>query len=418
MNCKEIYVSISLQDKIFFIGKVWCYSKNGKESASFEYSRNWLTNPESFALEPALKLIEGVAHTPGNHIIFGSIGDSAPDRWGRVLMRRVETILAKEKNKTPRTLTEADYLLGVNDIARQGALRFSKNLNGPYLKENVNSSIPPLIELPKLLSAAENFIGSKDTIQDLKLLLTPGSSLGGARPKASIIDNDKTLAIAKFPKKDDEYNNVLWEAVALSLAKKAKINTSIWRIEAVMNKPVLVIKRFDRYRENRIPFISAMSMLQAKDNEQHSYIEIAYSLAEYGACPEEDMRELFRRIIFNILISNTDDHLRNHGFLYESKKGWKLSPVYDINPVPSHIKEHILSTNIDFNSNYASIHTALSIIEEFRLKKQEAITIIKEVASAVLEWKHTAKQLKISEKEIEYMSSAFEHDQLRKAQSI
>jgi serine/threonine-protein kinase HipA len=255
---------------------------------------------------------------------------------------------------------------------------------------------------------------SGENAADLKLLLAPGSSLGGARPKASVIDKDKTLAIAKFPRKDDEYNSVLWEAVALTLAKKAKINTPVWRVETILKKAVLIIKRFDREKENRIPFLSAMSMLQAKDNEQRSYLEIAYAITEHGSYPKQDLEELYRRMIFNILISNTDDHLRNHGFLYENKNGWKLSPVYDINPTPHEIKAHILSTSIDFNSNHASIETALSVIDEFRLSKKKAILIIKEVATAVSSWRKIAKRFKLTEKEIVLMASAFEHSEMKK----
>jgi serine/threonine-protein kinase HipA len=355
MNSKEIYISISIQGKTYIVGKLWGHSRNGRQSASFEYDASWLNNPQKFVLEPALKLTQGVMHTMNSLMLFGSIGDCAPDRWGRVLMRHAEIMRAKQENETPRSLTEIDYLLGVNDFARQGALRFSKTLNSPYLKESAQNSIPPLIQLPKLLSAAQNFEESNENEQELKLLLAPGSSLGGARPKASIIDKDESLAIAKFPKKDDESNAVLWEAVTLSLAKEAKINTPIWRIETILDKAVLIIKRFDRENKIRIPFLSAMSMLQAKDNEQRSYLEIAYSLSEHGSCPDEDIKELYRRIIFNILVSNTDDHLRNHGFLYEGQKGWRLSPVYDINPTPIQINARLLSTNIDFDSNQASL---------------------------------------------------------------
>jgi len=418
MNSKEIYISISIQGKTYIVGKLWGYLRNGRQSASFEYDASWLNNPQKFALEPALKLMQGVLHTTESFELFGSIGDCAPDRWGRVLMRRAEIMRAKQENETPRSLTEIDYLLGVNDFARQGALRFSKTIDSPYLKESAQNSIPPLIQLPKLLSAAQNFEESSENEQELKLLLDPGSSLGGARPKASIIDKDASLAIAKFPKKDDESNAVLWEAVTLSLAKEAKINTPIWRIETILDKAVLIIKRFDRGNEIRIPFLSAMSMLQAKDNEQRSYLEIAYSLSEHGSSPNEDMKELFRRIVFNILVSNTDDHLRNHGFLYESQKGWRLSPVYDINPTPIQIKARLLSTNIDFDNNQASLETALSVIEEFRLSKKEAVEIIKEVANAVTNWRKTAKCFKLSDKEIDYMSSAFEHSETKKAKDF
>ena len=171
--------------------------------------------------------------------------------------------------------------------------------------------------LPKLLSATERFLEDDESADDLKLLLAPGSSLGGARPKASVHDRDGTLAIAKFPRKDDEFNIVVWEAVALTLARNAGIKVPLWRLENILEKPVLIIKRFDRSNNGRIPFLSAMSMLDAQDNEQHSYLEIAYALAQNGAAPVDDMEELWRRIVFTVMISNTDNHLRNHGFVYE-----------------------------------------------------------------------------------------------------
>ena len=418
MSEKLIYVHLSLKQKPYFVGRLWCRTKDGRESASFEYAQEWLNNSARFSLEPALALAKGTFHTNSEHAIFGAIGDSAPDRWGRVLMRRAEISFAKEQKRTPKTLTESDYLLGVNDEARQGALRFTETPGGKYLADAVVNSIPPLIELPKLLSASQHFLASKENISDLKLLLAPGSSLGGARPKASIIDKDKSLAIAKFPKKDDEYNTVLWEAVSLALAKASKIDTPVWRVEKILGKDVLVVKRFDRNNKERIPFLSAMSMLQAKDNESRSYLEIAYSLLECGAFPKSDTKELFRRIVFNILISNTDDHLRNHGFLLESQKGWRLSPVYDVNPTPIQIKSRNLSLNINFNDNAASLDTALSVIEELRIPLQEAKSIIREVASSIKNWRQTAKKFKLSDKEIDYMSSAFEHEELEKAKKV
>ncbi len=200
---------------------------------------------------------------------------------------------------------------------------------------------------------------------------------------------------------------MIWEAIALTLAKKAKINVTSWRLERILNKPVLIIKRFDRKQQQRIPFLSAMSMISAKDNEQHSYLELAYALEQYGAALEMDLAELWRRIVFTIMISNTDDHLRNHGFLYEYQKGWRLSPIYDINPTPLEIKPPILTTAIDFNDTTASIEIALSVANEFRLKKAAAVTIIKEVARAVKTWRKTATTFGISKQECDWMSSAF-----------
>jgi len=327
-------------------------------------------------------------------------------------MRRGEVLEAKSKNRSSRTLLEIDYLLGVNDEVRQGALRFSVLPEEKvFLAPKQKASIPPLVDLPKLLSAAERFTADNESEADLKLLLAPGSSLGGARPKASVRDKDGSLAIAKFPKKDDEFNIVVWEAVTLTLAKKAGIKASSHRLETILGKPVLIIGRFDRKDRQRRPFLSAMSMLGAKDNEQHSYLEIAYALAQYGASPEEDMKELWRRIVFTIMVSNTDDHLRNHGFIYERYKGWRLSPAYDINPTPVEIAPRILTTSIDFYDNSASLETAMSVAKDFRLKTEEALSIIKEVSLAVKQWREVASEFGLSKRECDGMSSAFVYEE-------
>jgi len=406
---REIFVYITLGENNIFIGRLWFHSRKGKESASFEYDKSWLIHPERFALEPALKLTEGVFHTGIDQDIFGAIGDSAPDRWGRVLMRRAEFRRAKSKKETVRALSEADYLLGVSDELRQGALRFSEKINGEFLSPKNKNSIPPLVDLPKLLVASDKFIDDKENSEDLRLLLAPGSSLGGARPKSSVLDKNGHLAIAKFPRRDDIFEVEKWEAVALTLARNAGITTPLFSLETINKKPVLIVKRFDRIKKIRVPFLSAMSMLQARDHEQHSYLEIADALSQYGANPDEDMKQLWRRIVFNVLISNTDDHLRNHGFLYENQKGWRLSPAYDLNPTPTEIKPRILTTAIDFNNNSASLETALSVAKYFRLNKNETKKIIKEVKKSTTKWCEVAKNFKLKKKEIDRMASAFEH---------
>ncbi len=412
MSSKEVIVSISLGGENIRVGTLWFHMRGAKEAASFEYDKVWLTHPEKFPLEPALKLTEGAFHTGADFSLFGAIGDSAPDRWGRVLMRRAEITRAKSEGVTPRTLSEIDYLLGVNDEARQGALRFSVHpFETVFLKQKDEASIPPLVYLPRLLSATERFISADESAEDLKLLLAPGSSLGGARPKASVRDLDGSLAIAKFPRQDDEWSVVVWEAVALTLAKNAGINVPSWRLETILEKPVLIIKRFDRDVGQRIPFLSAMSMLGAKDNEQHSYIEMSYALAQHGAAPEEDMLELWRRIVFTIMISNTDDHLRNHGFIYERYKGWRLSPAYDMNPTPIDIKPRILTTSIDFDNTFASLETAMLVAKDFRLSQNVSHNIITEVVSAVNKWRQVALELGVSKRECDRMESAFGHEE-------
>jgi serine/threonine-protein kinase HipA len=266
------------------------------------------------------------------------------------------------------------------------------------------------------LAATERIINDdNDDDEDLRLLLAPGSSLGGARPKASVRDRDGALVIAKFPHKDDEFNTVAWEAVALSLAAKARIATAQSRLEQIAEKPVLLLRRFDRDGAVRIPFLSAMSMLGAKDNESHSYLEIVDALRQSGARPKEDMHELWRRIVFTIMISNSDDHMRNHGFLYAGPDGWVLSPAYDLNPVPLDIKPRVLSTAIDLDDQTASLDVALSVANYFELKTSQAHEIAAEVAVSVSGWREEAARMGLTARECERMASAFEHPDLTAA---
>ena len=414
----EVYVYVDIAGTPHLAGRLWARVRKGRESATFEYDSGWLEYADRFSLEPALTLGPGPFHTPSGKPLFGTIGDSAPDRWGRVLMRRAERRRAERAGETPRTLMEIDYLLMVDDETRQGALRFARQEGGPFLAEHEAARIPPLIDLPQLLSAAEHVVGDTDSDEDLRLLLAPGSSLGGARPKASVRDRDGHLAIAKFPHKDDEINTVLWEAVALRLAAKAGIPVPDWRIEHVLNKPVLLLRRFDRVQGQRIPFLSAMSMLGASDNESRSYLEFVDALRRYGANPKQDMHELWRRIVFNILISNTDDHLRNHAFLYTGPDGWRLSPAYDLNPVPTDIKPRVLTTAIDLDDGAASLDLAMSVVGYFELDEAKAHVIAAEVGQAVATWREEASQLSLTRAEIDRMASAFEHEDLKAALSL
>ena len=412
---QEALVYVDLQGAPQLVGRLWARIRTGRESATFEYDETWLAHRDRFSLEPALMLGPGPFHTPSGKPLFGAIGDSAPDRWGRVLVRRAERRRAEREGQVPRTVREIDYLLMVDDEARQGALRFAEREGGQFLAEHGPTKIPPLIELPRLLSAAEHVMSETDSDEDLRLLLVPGSSLGGARPKASVRDRDGHLAIAKFPNKGDEVNAVLWEALALTLAAKAGIPVPAWRIETVAGKPVLLLRRFDREQRMRVPFLSAMSMLGAKDNEIRSYMEFVDVLRQHGAAPKEDMHALWRRIVFSILISNTDDHLRNHGFLWTGPAGWRLSPAYDLNPVPSDIKPRVLSTAIDLDDATASLKLALQVASYFELSEDEAHQIAKQVGQAVARWRQAAKKLGITATEIGRMASAFEHEDLNLA---
>lgn len=411
---REIFVYIDLHGEPVLVGRLWSRIRKGRESATFEYDNGWLEHPERFALEPALTLAPGPFHTPPEKALFGAIGDSAPDRWGRVLMRRAERRRAEREKQTPRTLFEADFLLFVDDEARQGALRFKTELDGPFLAPENSMRIPPLVDLPRLLSAAERVANEEEDDEDLKLLIVPGSSLGGARPKASVRDHDGHLALAKFPHKQDDIDVVTWEGVALSLAAKAGISTPEWRIEQLDDKPVILIRRFDRIDDARLPFLSAMSMLGANDNETRSYLEIADALRQYGAAAKDDLAQLWRRIVFSILISNTDDHLRNHGFIYESHEGWRISPAYDLNPVPVDIRPRVLSTAIDLDDPTASIDLALETAEYYGLDEAEAKAIAHEVGCVVATWREEAAGLGLSARDVERMASAFEHTDAEK----
>jgi serine/threonine-protein kinase HipA len=409
MSDKRLLVYVDLEAGPHLVGRMWVRSARGRESATFEYDAAWLKEPRRFALEPALGLGHGPQHTAAGRRLFGAFGDSAPDRWGRLLIQREERRKAREESRAPRTLTESDYLLGVGDIARQGALRFSESEGGPFLAAGVQ--IPPLVRLSALLDAALHITADGGSDEDLKLLLAPGSSLGGSRPKASVFDRDGTLAIAKFPHHGDLIPVIRWEAVALTLAAKAGIATPQWRIENVANRAVLLLRRFDRVGGQRIPFLSAMSMLDAQDNDQRSYLEIADALRQYGARAEEDCRQLWRRIVFSILIANTDDHLRNHGFLYDVAGGWRLAPAYDLNPVPLDIKPRILTTAIDELDGTASLELAFEVAEHFGLKPDAAKNITADVRAAVANWHAAAKALGLSRDEIDRMVSAFEYEE-------
>lgn len=417
MTERSTLISIELDGQAFNVGQLWSHVRRGRESATFEYDPDWLASPQRFALEPGLMLTPGSFHTREGKSLFGALGDSAPDRWGRMLLRRAERMRAAREGTAPRTLFEIDFLLAVDDEGRAGALRFSEAKGGPFLAHPGERRIPPLIDLPQLLGAAERVAADTDTEEDLRLLIAPGTSLGGARPKASVRDDDGQLAIAKFPHKDDTVDTVAWEAVALSLARAAGIDVAECRVIRPAEKAVLLLRRFDRNQGRRVPLLSAMSMLGASDNdpEPHSYLEIADAIRQHGAEPKADLVELWRRMVFNVMISNTDDHLRNHAFLYESGKGWRLSPAYDLNPTPTDIRPRLLSTVIADGDPSASLDLALANAEYFGLKAVAARAIAREIAMATKDWRGVAAKFGLGPGACDRLASAFEHEDLAKA---
>lgn len=413
----DVEVHIDIDGEAQRAGTLYAPSRPGRSPVTFEYADEWLDNPNRFSLEPALTLGRGVFAPKEGASIFGSIGDSAPDSWGRKLMQRAERRRADAEGRAHRTLTDLDYLLGVSDVARLGAMRFRREPDEPF-QAATDAGVPHLVELGRLMGVTDRIYRNEETDEDLQIIFAPGSSLGGARPKVSIIDQHGRLSIAKFAKEDDDYRIEFWESVALRLAEECGLTVSRHELVTVAGRSILLSKRFDRDGETRIPFLSALSMMQLQDGNRGSYPELVDLLAQNGAQVAQDSVELYQRMILNILISNVDDHLRNHGFLWENKTGWKLSPIYDVNPVPVDVKPRILSTNIDLDDATCDIDLGLSVAQYFGLKHEDAKAVIRRTADTVRQWRDVARVLGATASEIDRMASAFEHRDLEEALSM
>lgn len=417
MSKRKIYVYAHWKgiDTPFLIGNLYSERLRGKEIFSFEYTEEWLKSEYPFLLDPDLQLYSGVHYLNDDEKSnFGVFLDSSPDRWGRILMRRREAALARIEKRQEQKLFETDYLLGVFDGHRMGALRFKLDENGPFLNDNKELAIPPWTSLKELEQISlkleeDNIIYDPAYFNWLSMLAAPGSSLGGARPKASITNQDGSFWIAKFPSRNDNSDVGGWEMVAYELAIKSGINMAKSMIKKFSSKNhTFLTKRFDRTGKNeRIHFASAMAMLGYTDGQDHSdgasYLEIAEFLSNYGANINEDLEELWRRIVFNICVSNTDDHLRNHGFIL-TKKGWILSPAYDINPNETGTS---LKLNISENDNSLDLALVMEVYEYFRLTKERAEQIINEVKKSVQKWRVIANKFGITKAEQELKSIAF-----------
>ncbi|MDR3118941.1 MAG: type II toxin-antitoxin system HipA family toxin [Mediterranea sp.] len=413
---KKIYVYadwIELKTPIL-MGVLSVELLRGKEVFSFEYTEEWLRSNNTQILDPDLGRYSGIQYLRDEKSNFGLFLDSSPDRWGRVLMKRREAIFAKSEKRPVRTLRESDFLLGVYDLHRMGALRFKLDPNEEFLDNNKDYAAPSWTSIRELEYASLEL--EKNIEQDnpnllkwLNILMAPGSSLGGARPKASVQHTDGSLWIAKFPSNNDETDIGGWEMVVNELAQKAGIRMA----EAIAKKYnskqyTFLTKRFDRTAEGkRIHFSSAMTLLGYTDGigaeDGISYLELVEFIIQNGANVKADLAELFRRIVFSIAVSNTDDHLRNHGFIL-TKQGWILSPAYDINPNPYGTG---LKLNISEEDNSLDFDLVLSIAPYFRLTEQEAIGIVENIKYTVSDWEKTAIKYQISKSERDMMSSAF-----------
>ena len=399
------------------MGVLSATASRGKEIFSFEYDQNWLGGNYTQILDPDLLFFKGPQYLGDTgKSNFGLFLDSSPDRWGRLLMKRREAALARKEKRSAKKLLESDFLLGVHDEHRMGALRFKTDLKGNFLDDNKDLACPPLSSLRELEHASlqierDDATDDPEYLKWLQMLMSPGSSLGGARPKASVKDKFNHQWIAKFPSRFDEYDMAAWEFLANQLAIQAGLNVAKGEIKKFSSHHhTYLTKRFDRTdKQKRIHFASAMTMLGYNDGDSFqdgvSYLEIAEFLQRSGANVKDDLEELWKRIVFNICISNSDDHLRNHGFLLE-ENGWRLSPAFDINPIPN---SSGLKLNINEDDNSLDLALAKSVIKDFRVSEIKADAFIKEIVDLTQKWRGLAKKLRLPKSECDYISSAFEH---------
>ena len=392
------------------IGSLFAHQSKGKKVFSFEYDKNWLNSKYQFLFDPEIQFFGGPQFSNQKEN-FGVFLDSLPDTWGRTLMKRRAFLNAKKSGERPKTLYEIDYLLGVYDKSRMGALRFKLDKNGEFLDHSDWNATPPWSSIGALQNAVYSF-ENEDTENNswLSLLIAPGSSLGGARPKANILYTDKSLWIAKFPSKMDNFDKAAWEYLAHQMAKDAGIEMSECKLIKISGSHhTFLTKRFDRDFEQRIHFASAMTMTAHTEetikNNPASYLDIAEFISNHGQNVTYNLNQLWRRIIFNIAISNTDDHLRNHGFILKNG-GWELSPAYDINPS---VDKEGLALNIDLQHNNLDFDLALSVGTYFRLHVNDMNRIINDVLSVTKNWRNYANKIGISKLEQVYMEQAFFH---------
>jgi serine/threonine-protein kinase HipA len=383
----------------------------GKQLFSFEYDEQWLKKQQFCPLDPNLGLYRGKQFPPMGKRNFGLFLDSCPDRWGRFLLQRRETFLARKERRKVQKLYESDYLLGVHDIQRIGALRFQ--VNEQFMDDNDEYSAPSWTSLRKLEHVSSQLeddsnIDHPKYEQWLKMLLAPGSSLGGARPKASVLDSNEHLWIAKFPSRNDSVDIGLWEGIVNQMAKKTGILVAESKVQTFSSKHhTFLSKRFDREQHRRIHFASAMTLLEREDGDDYtsgvSYLELVEFIEQNGAQPKQDLAELWKRILFSVCISNTDDHLRNHGFLL-SEKGWKLSPAYDLNPNP---EGEGLRLNISEADNSLDLDLVKGVAPYFHLSNIESETILQKVLSVVQNWRSIATAYGASITQQNEMSRSF-----------
>lgn len=401
------------------------YVKQGRrEHSAFAYDEHWLANPDRFAISPDLGLIPGhqtrkavSAHDSPFHF---ALADTAPDAWGRRVIAR-DHARRRKANTALAALTELDYLLAVDDFSRVGALRL-RDGDGRFCRtvEEGQRSTPPLLELQRMLDASRAVETGQETAEDLRYLQGKGTSLGGMRPKCTVLDEDGRLAIGKFPSIGDTRCVTRGEVLALCLARRAGIDAAAARIVALDGVPVAIVRRFDRDdAHGRIPYLSAASLLQASREEDRAYTEIADAIRAHGHAPAQDVRQLWRRMLFNLLITNVDDHLQNHGFLHVEKGLWRLAPAFDINPFPDKQRESKTWLS-EQDGPVSDVETLLARCAYFSLSEAEALAVLTEVVAAVAAWREVALDsvVGLARHELDDFAPAFEHEQMAAAREL
>lgn len=395
------------------VGELTYESLRGNDSYGFKYDDDWLRSYGSLFLSADLNNYPGMQYTQPGRDIFGCLSDSLPDRWGRMLLNRREQILATEENRPARRLSSFDYLTGIDDFSRIGGFRFKRSLDGGYICSETDLSIPPLANIRELVAASQEIEKSEE--QNLlphkkwiRQLIKPGTSLGGARPKASVVDEQHTLFVAKFPSRKDDWDVALWEHLCHLLAQRAGISVAETNVIAASDKyHTLLSKRFDRSPNGqRIHFASALTLLGLEDgcnaDSGHGYLDIVDFILQNCCDVEANLRQLYRRVAFNICVGNSDDHFRNHGFLL-TQRGWTLSPAYDMNPTNSQYQSLLINSS----TNQADLNILISSAEDYLIPKKEAECIIAEVTEAVTTWKTISTQLKIPKREVDLFAPIF-----------
>ena len=415
MKTLYVYADFDWLDEPMLVGELGYESLRGSDSYSFKYDNDWLRQYGSLFLSADINNYPGQQYTQPDRDIFGCFSDALPDRWGRLLLNRREQILATEEKRAVRKLSSFDYLMGIDDYSRMGGFRFKEDKDGEYINCEKSLRIPPLTDIRALVAASMEIEKSEELNQlpEKKWLLQlvhPGTSLGGARPKAGVMNDEGRLCVAKFPSRNDDYDVGLWEHLSHLLAKEAGVvaaETSI--IETGGKYHALLSKRFDRTVEGRRKhFASAMTLLGLTDGcdakTGNGYLDIVDFILQNCCEVEQNLRQLYRRVAFNIAIGNSDDHFRNHGFLL-TPRGWTLSPAYDMNPTLNEYQALLINST----TNHADLQVLLDSSEEYMIGKEEAVRIIEEVKAGVKYWKSIATRLGIAKREMDVFEQVFLH---------